>query len=190
MDPTAERRVFQAVDWSRCVIGGSYALRAYTGARDWQPDDVDIMCAAESHSEFREILDAFIAKSGPHTELRAIKLLTEEDRRHAQVAGREERFHESILGTSTLHVPGVALFVQLVGFQPSTHQHGRGDIVTHLSRITDLPACVSLTARPGEEPIFHVPQRALVPLATRRIPVADICAARKTKYERRGYTFF
>jgi hypothetical protein len=106
--------------------------------------------------------------------------------------GGEERFHESILATSKVTVPGVPIPVQLVGLDTTSNILGKATLVEHLSLICDLPAAVSYTARHGTK-IFHVPEDAKTCIASGRVPENKICpfaAARKKKYQERGYTFF
>ncbi len=187
--------IYSAIDWNVCVIGGSGALRRYTNAA-WKENDTDVFCSANSASEFIAIVDTFIQQLDQRLTVNApvvvekFEVITDEKRREASVTnGRDERFHDSILATTTLRVPGVSTPVQLVGINTVTNMYGRQSLGEHLNVITDLPAAVQYTARHGEK-IFHVPYRALAAIATKRVPVVNICATRKAKYEARGYEFY
>jgi hypothetical protein len=184
-----ENRIHAAIDWSRCVVGGSDALQKYTRAL-WAPNDKDVMCATANHGEFLALMGAFVEKLQPIAVVDKILLLTPEMRAAASAGknGGEERFHESIIATSKITVGDYPVPVQLIGIDSSVHFLGRTDIVTHLNRLTDLPACVSYSVKEGAC-IFHVPDRGLDALATKTIPATLICAARKKKYEERGYSF-
>jgi hypothetical protein len=141
----------------------------------------------------RKFLDDGCGSGRLGSRIEKVNLHTSESRaaanRDAWETGRDEKIHDSIVGAITLHVEGVPVPVQLVGFDTSAHFLGRTDIVTHLDRITDLPACVSYSVHEGER-VFHVPDRAREPLETKRVSKRAICAARQGKYEARGYTFF
>lgn len=55
------KEVYKAIDWNRCLIGGSYALKQYLPDGDilaqWIPSDVDIFGIYDDHNEFdRECL--------------------------------------------------------------------------------------------------------------------------------------
>lgn len=184
--------LYPAVDWSRCLVAGSYALQQYTRDKSWMPGDIDIVCQCDSYAEFDQALEAFAANLGPSAAIIKAKHWTPEARAKEPIEG-EERFHESIIGTSTLKVAGVPLPVQLVGIT-SAGYHLPGDnhpsILTHMARITDLPAKVTYSVHDqGRQRIFHVPETAIAALMTRRIPRGGTCASRVAKYRARGYTF-
>ena len=84
------------------------------------------------------------------------------------------------------YLPGVPLPVQLVALD--TTANGR-DLLTHLTDITDLPACVSYTVCAGQR-VFHVPERGFMALRTHWIHAGFTCKARRAKYVARGYDFY
>jgi hypothetical protein len=177
--------LYNVLDWSRSAIGGSYALQQFTRAQ-WTPADIDIAYKCSTHDEFvrevqrvREATDARIDK---------MTLLTEEMRNSPEWSGRDERYHESIIASATLTVPAIPSKVQLVGMDPQKHFLGETDILGHLNRITDLPACVSYTVR-GHERIFQVPERCIDALRTHRVQRWQTCKTRREKYEARGYVY-
>ncbi len=176
-------RLYRHLDWSRCLVGGSYALHQFTGATTWQPHDVDVPCKVDSVAEFERLLADFMEKSGARLIEKEIQ--TPETRKEATALnGRDERFHDSILVTCTLNVPTVSLPVQLVGITTGKHE-----LLAHLNNITDLPACVSFRVMEDGQRMFHVPERGLRALSTKVVSSLDICPARLEKYKARGYTF-
>ncbi len=185
------RPLYQALDWSRTLVGGSYALHQYTRDTAWQPNDIDILIDCTSHADFQTELARVCAASA--CTLEKVKLMTPEERSKAatQRSGPDERFHDSILATSVLRVPGVPLPVQLIGIErTSSNTYGTApDLLTHLNRITDVPACVSYGWR-DQQRIWHLQDRCVEAITTRRVNAWDICAARKDKYTARGYVFY
>lgn len=194
-------RLHALIDWSRCVIMGSFALREYLRASGapptWLSNDIDIACDVDSHDAFRTEIGRMqdrLKTIDPEAKLKIeqIKLLSKEERNQnsrAIVEGREERFHDSIVATSTLRIPSVTLPVQLIALDTASSNH-RGDIVGHLACITDLPAAVSYRIDSAGQRIFHVPEKALSALATCRVSVHDCCPARIAKYTERGFVFY
>jgi hypothetical protein len=179
-----------ATDRSRCVVGGSYALHQYLGDTHWEPNDIDIMCRANSHAEFQALLDRFKGSFAPaQVKVEKVKLLDDAAReqatREADGSGREERFHRSILATSTLAIDGVPRPVQLVGLDVAPQR----TLLDHLNGLSDLPACVSYTVSGGAR-FFHVPERGLQALRTRRINRFAACSARIDMYKQRGFAFY
>lgn len=190
------------VDWTRCAVGGSYALQQYT--RDpWPkrpPEDIDIHCQVETAQELEAIAEALVASSNRTTRLgepeepeacvTKFTVITPEMRTaHWKKLGGGERFHESILATAKLRMRYVPLPVQLVGMNTTSNVLGKAPLLEHLALICDLPASVAFTVNKGRK-IFHVPERALGPLQTKLVHAGDICAARRAKYEQRGYLFY
>ena len=181
--------IYRVLDWTKCVIGGSYALQQYTGDKTWTPNDIDVPCDIATHEAFTKevnrLLDAI-----PGATTTKLTLWSPAKRAEASrgKTGPDEHFHESIVATASLHVPGVPLPVQLVAVNTKSGPWATAGLVEHLSHITDAPACVSYTA--GGERIFHVPPERVRAIETRRIPAFEICAARMDKYKARGYTFY
>lgn len=166
--------VYEAIDWTRCAIGGSYALQQYTAATTWQPHDIDLACACNTHKEFVTLRDTLLARLGG-TELSA---------------GAEEEFHETIVATSTMAVPGLALPLQLVGITTKrTPSLPEEPLHERLARIADLPACVTYTNH-GRLRIFHVPDWGREAVHKRVIQGYPTSASRKEKYMARGFKFY
>jgi len=180
--------LYARIDWARSLVAGSYALAQYTHAT-WRPRDIDIMVQCNTHAAFEAEVARFCGASLPAARVDKITLLTDAMRRETVASGREERFHESIVATATLSVPGVPLPVQLVALDTTSNIYGTLDLLSHLNTITDLPSCVSYTVRAGQR-IFHVPERGLAALRTHWIHVDHTCKARRAKYVARGYEFF
>ncbi len=179
-----------AIDWSRCVVGGSYALQQYTRST-WPVGDIDIVCKCVNQGAFKALVADFERHFPADKRPSLIKeTLVTAGMRYTNVDPlvRDERFHNSIVATATFSVPEVPVPVQLVALDPSIHRLGDTDVVTHLNRITDLPACVSYTVANGRR-IFHVPERGLEALCTKRVTRELVYAARRAKYAARGYTF-
>ena len=183
------RPLYGTLDWTMCVIGGSYALQQFTQDTTWSPNDIDIPCALKTHDEFvAEVERLKTAMQG--TEVTKMKLWTPELRaQHGRDnPGPDEKFHRSIIATAVLAVPGIALPVQLVGVDITTGPRFSAGLLEHLAQITDSPARVSYTENGPR--IYHVPMGDLEPIMSRRIPSWKICPARKAKYTARGYTFY
>lgn len=193
------RELWRHIDWTRCAVGGSYALQQYT--RDpWParpPSDIDIHCQVEDAEELRAIAKALVASSNrdnwvdePAARITKFTEITREMRiAQYEELGGEERFHESILATAKVQMQRVPLPVQLVGMDTDSMPLGKAPLLEHLALICDLPASVAFTVNKGQK-IFHVPERALKPLRTKCVHVNNICAARRAKYEARGYAFY
>jgi hypothetical protein len=196
------RELWLHVDWTRCAAGGSYALQQYT--RDpWpkrNPDDIDIHCQVDTPEELRAMAEAMVASSNrvtytefpeePSACITKFTVITPEMRTaHWKELGGEERFHESIIATAKLQMRYIPLPVQLVGMDTTSNVLGKAPLLEHLALICDLPASVAFTVQNGKK-IFHVPERALRSLQTKQVHINNICAARRVKYEERGYSFY
>lgn len=198
--------LYGAIDWSRSVIGGSYALQQFTQDNAWTPNDIDIPYACDTHEEFIRERDRFqAALGGPgvaqvlRTNLWTPALRAEAVLRALRplAAGgghdylsREEGYHEAIVASARLVVRNIPLQVQLVGMTTSPmNSFPQDSLLRRLARITDLPACVSYSAFTGTR-IFHIPEHGMDAILTRRIRNDKICASRKEKYLTRGYTFY
>lgn len=174
--------IYHVIDWNRSVVGGSYALQQYT-KDTWDPHDIDIMYQCSKYSEFVIELERIQTELGDRMKIKQITLVTDE-MRNRDPPGREERFHESIIATSTFEVKDVPKPIQLIGIKPERPMH----FVDWLDQITDLPACI-LYRMDGNRRVFNVPQRCLNAIHTRQISRLDICADRREKYSQRGYRF-
>lgn len=184
--------LYSAMDWSRCLVAGSYALQQYTQATTWQPNDIDVACSCDSHAEFLQLLNQFTAKLAPRAAVvTKIKLRTQTERDASvrNTTGREERYHGSILASAVVQVDHVTLPVNIVGFTPSTPTFGRLPLVDHLGHINDQPASVTYTVSPHGVRLFHLWPGVQDMLDTHQVPAFEICAARRAKYEKRGYEF-
>lgn len=197
------RLIYPAIDWSRCVIAGSYALHQYQRVTQlqrgpvWFPNDIDVICDIRSHEAFQaevaRVQKRLTHITGKTPVIDRMKLLTPTEReQNVRVAGggREERFHESIHATCTMRVANLPIPMQMVAMDTGRSK----GLVPHLSEITDLPASVNyrVVGPPFDKDgrIFHVPERALDALRTGRINKGDICPLRVDKYKARGFDFY
>jgi hypothetical protein len=200
--PDIAARLRLAVDWSQCAVMGSYALHQYMQAahlhdpkQPWFPNDIDVGCNIATHDAFKlhvkRVVDALATNPSTPPVVEKLVLLTDEERSARGIAaaarGDEERFHRSIIATATLRVPGIPVPVQLVGLDTT---ESRGDLEAHLDVVTDVPAAVSYRYTHYGSRIFHVPERAVQAIQTRRVPTRTICSSRMAKYAARGFMFY
>lgn len=172
-DPAAA--LYRMIDWSKCVIAGSYALWQYDrpSAPDWQPADIDVVCEAATTKAFDEHVERLRKAAGVDTLVKT-----------AEYGGGKPPWTMSTVTTATMRVRGIPLPVQLVGVRVP---HG-GTLLHHLAQTTDLPASVYYTV-PGQNKMFHLSEACAAAIRTRRVPRAGVSAARRAKYEARGYAF-
>lgn len=195
--------IYPAIDWSRCVIAGSYAMHQYQRVAQlrrgpvWFPNDIDVLCDIRNHELFQaevgRVQQRLTHITGEEPVVEKMKLLTLKERAqnvHVADSGREERFHASIHATCTIRVPGLPIPMQMVALETAVS----GGLVPHLAEITDLPASVNYRVNNAifcnEMRIFHVPERALDALRTGRVRKDDICPLRVDKYKARGFDFY
>jgi len=169
-----------SIDWRNSAVAGSFALHQFTGATNWQPDDIDIMVASQTREEFLAAAQAFETKS------RAILIdqawFSDKLNRHP----KDEKFHDFVLGSRTYNVNGFDKNVQLICLKQTEARESPAEI---LSITTDIPSCVSYTMYKGDK-IFNIPARGREILLTNRGPKTGICTARYEHYLSRGYEFY
>lgn len=180
------QKVYNAIDWGKTVVAGSYALQQFTN-ESWKSNDIDIMIKCDDINDFEKEVSKFITQT--EGEVILTNLITTESRKN--FAGtRDEAFHESVLGSCTIKVKDCDTPIQLVAINPknagnSTHNLS---LIGCLNKITDVPACVSYTIENNQR-IFHVPEKCSEALFTRRVYKNNICASRLQKYQERGFVF-
>lgn len=182
--PDLPNSIKNSIDWKNSAVAGSFALHQFTGATNWQPNDIDIMVACQTKEEFLASAQAFENKS------QAILV------RHAWFdpnkptvnteTSDDEKFHESVLGSRTYYVSEFDKKIQLICLKQSEARESPAEI---LSLTTDIPACVSYTMFNGEK-VFQIPARGREILLTNRGPKTGICASRYEHYLSRGYEFY
>lgn len=210
--------LYPAINWSKSLVGGSYALKQFTGDNGWNPNDVDIFVGCVTDEEFQKEAKAFQEKSN----LRLLKYsqringgnmvttdvqtgVTKVHQGELDSDKDNEVFHDFVKGSQTFYsdtTPG--LKIQLVHI--NTMERPLGSI---LGEITDVPSCVSyhveqyspryrIGAQSGninlhsvvETKVFHIPEKGLEGIMTGRTAKATICASRIAKYKQRGYEFY
>ena len=179
------KSIYNALDFKTSIIGGSYALKRFTGAL-WDPHDIDIFITG-TDAEFKEAKDKFITLTN------AI-LLSDNHTKHTKHTKNNEDFHALISGTYTFNIPGFSLPIQLIHFKQIDHKPTVFEFLKEDScysihaKTTDIPS-VSYTIENGQK-IFHIPERSLEAIFTRRINGNNICSNRRKLYASRGYTIF
>lgn len=166
---TMTEDVERAMDRRRCAMVGSTALQRFMHA-DWEPSDFDIACKCDSYAEWRMLVDNY---------LRNIRIT---GKAASTFSGVSEPL-VSIMETANIKIEGIAKPVQIIGLM-STFE----TLPDIIARTTDMPACVSYTlhAKTGER-IFHLSERCLEAIATKKLAPGSISAARAPKYRARGF---
>lgn len=196
---TVPKKIYDALDWTKNVIGGSYALKQFIGA-SWKPNDVDIFGMYENKDEFNDECKKFQDKA----ELELIKEVWNEQslqkqqelqKKHENELPEQdftEDFDSSILGTKTYKSKECEEKIQMVGISKEYIEKVRPErktITDVLEQITDIPACVQYKIENGKK-VFIVPEKGLGVLFTGMTENKNICSKRKRKYEGRGFQFF
>lgn len=186
--------LYPAIDWDRCVIGGSHALWLFSSPVTWTPNNIDIYCSVASRRVFSRALARLVLSLGA-TVIRDVRPTAGE--RLKRTAG----CHESIIAVATLSVPGVALPVRFHGVErpptvPIPVEYSGVEnppniwLRQHLAEILDVPACVVYSVRDDGRYVYSYPPEAhpyLILDAT--IPAHLTTAERAEKYTARGYVF-
>ena len=186
-DPFRDHFGYQAVNWDKTVIGGSYALHQFTGDTDWGPNDVDIFFATNSMESFKDRVNSFAENTNSTIKkFNDFTVVGNRDEPNA-INSRDEKFHELIKGSVTLDTPGFEKEVQFIYL----HDYQDRGPQSILLETTDLPSCVCYTVdlQSGQK-IFHIPEKGREALLTRRAPKKEICKSRFEKYAKRGYDFY
>ena len=181
--PDLPNNIKNSINWQNSAVAGSFALHQFTGATDWQPEDLDIMVACQTKEEFIKSALEFENKS----QASLIRFAWFDPTKPKFSTDRiDELFHESVLGSRTYCVAGFDKPVQLICLQQTETLKSPAEI---LSLTTDIPACVSYTMVDGEK-LFQIPARGREILLTNRGSRTDICANRYEKYLARGFKFY
>jgi hypothetical protein len=206
--------LYSSINWKISVIGGSYALKQFTGDDGWIPNDVDIIMDCQTEKEFDEESEKFAksanldlvkyCKRKPRSDNIIIfdkngNLIDEKTPEDFKESGMDhEMFHDFIKGSRT-YTSETLEKIQTVHFKTD---EGRS-LQSVLSETTDSPSCVNfhvetyktrtMAGYPNgpltSQKIFHVPQKGLELLLTGKGKSDDICSSRKEKYEERGYKY-
>ncbi len=179
-DPMKDPNIFHHLDWQKTVVGGSHALQQFTGDSNWMPHNIYIFMSSTSKKEYLQAVQRF--KDGTSSKIIDSKDFTSSYGANQISSQRDEKFHEFVHGTTTLHLPS-GKEVQLINL------YGSKSPIEILNQTTDLPSCVSYTVLENGERIFHVPEKGREALFRREISVKDICQSRQEKYRQRGYTY-
>jgi hypothetical protein len=174
--------IYHAVDWSKCLAVGSHPLQQYLNA-SWVPDDIDFACRVNSREEFNQIVEKFVQnanKSGvsESTPVKPCQL----DIHGSEEYSRKERLGDFFVASCNVYAKGVKQPIQFIGLKVEPHV----DLPSVISEIADLPACISYSMRAGIR-IFHIPERVIEVLRTRRVSRRDIAFDRQDKYRKRGF---
>lgn len=176
------QKVYNAIDWKRCMIGGSYALKQFENA-GWEANDIDVFVAVtrdEDEAKFKEIVSEYVKKtdSSIHRGFRS----TEEARKQKTIDGSWtcEDFHSSIVGTIEVDTKGISKKMQFVGFRTYDLLGWHHELIS----IMDAPACILYTLT-GTGKCFIVGDQYTKFKQTGLGKL--ICESRRKKYEERGY---
>jgi len=200
--------LYQHIDWSKSVIGGSYALKQFTGDVGWDPNDIDILTAHQSKEEFETYCNNIANNANLNFEKttrregndRVVSFDQHGNKirdQHVSEFGDHEIFHELIKESKTYNWNNKK--IQIVHIQPP---QGRS-LQSVLAETTDCPSCVSFHVEnyhprticgydSGETistKVFHVPEKGRQLLFTGTGDSSNICPSRKEKYEQRGYVY-
>ena len=186
--------IYLCIDFTKCLIGGSYALSLYDNST-WDASDIDIYVKienppnkTESMKEFKEIVDDFISKSSSTIE-RDYMSQDEIIKKNEGVKDLFEHFDKQIIGTIILKNIKVPKKIEFIGIYC-----GEDSLKDYLEKITDVPSCISYSIDmsnlteiqyKGLLKQFNVPKK----FKRENINSNLICNKRKEKYQERGYTF-
>ena len=182
------------------LVGGSLALHDFT-AHDprttWHPNDVDVFVGGnpDDHRDFDRQVFSFIERCKgrvvktnvfDHEDMCAMDQADTHKRVREETSldPLKEDFHNDIFKTVTASLPYCPLPVQFVGIGVKDM-----DLRSKLTQITDIPSSVTFSHDAAGQRVYHIPEKLLPSLWSRRIPKSDICPARVDKYGARGYTF-
>ena len=175
--------MYSSLNWNHTFIGGSYALREFTGDT-WVPNDVDVFMTLpdeEFEGKFMNEVKGII-----HENCGTITNVNDHRSPQFKRSTEDEKFDEAIRGTIKCDIPSVGKPIQFVHLSTPIGSSGR-DIYT---RITDLPSCVSYTIDSEGHKLFNVPEKAREALFERKVSYYRVCDKRRQKYIDRCYQFF
>jgi hypothetical protein len=201
---TIPDQIYKSLDWSKTVVGGSYALHQFTGDTSWRPHDVDIMIVCKDKDDFEKEAKLFewkssVTKIEEHwfdKESRRLQDDPETIGGAFQIQVNRELFHYLIIGSKTYTDSKFDLPIQLIGlYKYSSMINMDGGIPDEdctiqaiLDITTDIPSCVNYSIENGKK-IFHIPEKGCEILSTGIGDAKGICPNRRAKYESRGYIF-
>ena len=162
--------VYKSLNFDCSVIGGSYALKRFTGDK-WKSKDIDVFVSKCDDDAFKKYIEDFMRK-------------TDAKITHADTYSTEF-FNLNIRQVYTFKVPEMTVPIQFIHMVSKEKEN----IVSTYSRTVDLPSAVCYTIENGEK-IYHIPERALSSIFTRNVNLSD-CGThdRHKKYKSRGYYF-
>jgi len=168
------------IDWSCSFVGGSFALRRFAYA-DWIPGNIDVFVVAQTADDFWTRRDTFV-RAMRERDPRCMLMLSEN-----VDCIRQPAFAPSITATSLMHFCSQPLPIKMWGVAVSE----RCSLLSHVTTICDLPACVYYTVDTLHRSTFHVPAHAVDAVLKKRIMSvsASTTAGRQRKYEARGYVY-
>lgn len=169
--------IYRYFDWNNTVIGGSYALKQFSGDL-WESNDIDIFILTASEKEFEEYIERFCNET----------LATKSDPNYrSKVTGSgSEIFHELIGGSCKVNHPNIDKILQFVWIKKT----GNRPIQSILAQTTDVPSCVSYKFDiDSNQKIFNIPEKGRQSLFWRTARVDEVCPSRKSHYEKRGYYY-
>ena len=169
--------VYEVFDWSKTVIGGSYALNMFTCPK-WESNDIDVMIKTTNQEDFNAEINRIVTG----TNATIIKQRWGINK-HQPIQSDQEEFNKTVLGTCTLKIENIDKPIQLVAIET-----GNKTLLSTLNEITDKPACISYTVENGKK-MFHIPEKCSEALFTKKISRVDICQSRISKYTERNYQF-
>jgi hypothetical protein len=170
-------KVYEVFDWTKTVVGGSYALNMYTCPK-WESNDVDVMIKTTNRDDFNTEVNRIVAG----TNATIIKQRWGIDK-YLPIQPDQEAFNKKVLGTCTLKVENINKPIQLIAIETDNKT-----LLSTLNEITDKPACISYTIEDGKK-MFHVPEKCAEVLFTKKASKTDICQSRIIKYTERNYQF-
>lgn len=187
--------VYNTLDFEKCCIAGSYALREFE-KKGWKLNDIDIFVDCKNYmseypfSIFKTHVSEFIKINGSKVKIvkdfRTLEeLLKDYDKKEKMdILDVGEHFSDYIVGTITVKHEDIELPIQFIGI------FNKNDTFTQtLEKMCDSPSCVQykvLCTTKKLERVFIIPNKYNEDGIYK---VGDICKVRKEKYESRGYVF-
>lgn len=174
--------VYEALDFDRCALGGSYALAQFEQAK-WEPNDIDIVVAIlekESPEKFKEIVDKFVKQSGSEItkKFRSVAELSS-DRVDSYGVGHG-KFHESMIGTIEVKHREVSKPIQFVGFRVGKLKSFHEEVINTM----EAPACMLYTMMNSKK-LFTIGENYV---RSKIFGIQDyVSGIRLGKYRTRGY---
>ena len=155
-----------SIDWSRCAIGGSYALKKFTNAK-WDHNDVDVYIPVDKYEEHvSKIISKTNAKEIPH---------------------KIYHKYSNVHNVRTYRIPQYDKNIQLIAVNTETQPVK--DIEPYYD--IDTPTCVSLSQDTNTDRlIFIVPEGCIEKInGSKKINRKYVSEEVVEKYEKRGFTY-